>query len=88
MSSYSWAITKDLIGTDAEKTMGPSSSGIGRKEILEHPDRKCFRMLDDDGTVCYEGVSVADYDGFGPLDDFGSPNAGCTEIQYQEWVTL
>ena len=63
-----------------------------------------FRMLDDDGELYYEGRLIfhPKYDApdmqFEPLDDFGMPNAGCTEIQYksdpeinhtgQEWETL
>lgn len=31
------------------------------------------------GLVCCAGVPE---EGFGPLDDFGRPNAGCTEIRY------
>lgn len=50
-----------------------------------------FRLLDDDGLVYYYGFSSAE--SFAPLDDFGMPEAGCTEIQYHnpktmEWETL
>jgi|TARA_R100001530_G_scaffold110783_3_gene78010 hypothetical protein len=38
-------------------------------------------MFDDDGVLYYAGLIWGDYDGFEPLDDFGMPNAGCTEIQ-------
>lgn len=52
-----------------------------------------FRMLDDDGEVYYLGQSNdADSEAaFAPLDDYGMPNAGCTEIQYLRngrWETL
>ena len=45
---------------------------------------KRFSMYDDDGGLCYEGVFVGDDDatGFEPLEEFGMPNAGCTEIRY------
>lgn len=56
------------------------------------------RMLDDDGEVYYHGrfiTATGEYgseDDFGPLEDFGGPNAGCTEIQYKnaarQWETL
>jgi hypothetical protein len=40
-----------------------------------------FRMLDDDRELVYEGR--ASHDGiFQPLDNFGTPNFGCTIIQY------
>lgn len=43
-----------------------------------------FRMLDDDGELYYEGrcSSCDDDNALGPLDDFGTPNAGATTIQY------
>jgi hypothetical protein len=65
-----------------------------------------FRILDDDGELYYEGRWIgcnwACYDGanlddaaFGPLWDFGAPNAGATSIWYRangdntgEWVEL
>jgi hypothetical protein len=40
-----------------------------------------FKMFDDDGELYYSGYAKPDAD-FDPLDDFGTPNAGCTEIQY------
>lgn len=40
-----------------------------------------FKMYDDDGELYYSGWAKQDAD-FDPLDDFGMPNAGCTEIRY------
>jgi len=40
-----------------------------------------FRMFDDGGELYYEGFSI-DNSSFDPLDDFGAPNAGATEIKY------
>ena len=40
----------------------------------------------------YAWVLTGDYEGFEPLDDFGTPYAGCTEIRSQQpdgtWKTL
>ena len=62
-----------------------------------------FNLFDDDGGLMYAGrIIVTDAAGapdtdlgedhFGPLDDFGAPNAGCTYIQYRNahgnWDTL
>lgn len=69
----------------------------GRKHAL--PDDKWFQMFDDDGEKYYTGVYLGpdDEDMFGPIDDFGTPNAGCTEIRYYDgtdsngqevWTTL
>jgi hypothetical protein len=47
-----------------------------------------FHMKDDDGLLCYEGLcylpSGLGDEAFNPLDHFGQPNAGCTEIWYRE----
>jgi hypothetical protein len=52
-----------------------------------------FRMYDDDGVLCYEGRSTdsESEDAFRPLDELGTPDAGCTEIRYLrggDWETL
>ena len=56
---------------------------------------KLFRLLDDDSIIYFEGIAELDKcdseEGFDPLDDFGMPSYGCTEIQYKEldgWETL
>jgi len=92
-----WTITKDYLA-DPNARPGTNSNAVGvvggpcgvmltAQQIIEHPDAKRFRMLDDDGEINYEGFLVGDE--FTPLDDFGEPNAGCTSIQVQEngaWV--
>jgi hypothetical protein len=87
-----WVITRDYIsrGTDSKSAVGTASRYYEDGEDLPHP----FRMLDDDGNVYYHGKcsSCDDEHAFAPLEDFGTPNAGCTEIQYKnakgEWKTL
>ncbi len=84
----SWYITIDKI--DDGEAVGKWN---GREETIEEAKKKCthaFRMLDDDSEVYYHGKSSCN-SSFSPLDDFGMPNAGCTEIQYLEngkWETL
>ena len=79
-------------GTVAVEVIGPSGCKLSAEEIQKHPGASRFRLLDDDGNVYYEGViSGPDVTGFEPLDDYGGPNAGCTEVQFHEdgkWVTL
>lgn len=48
-----------------------SSEGEGRR----------FQMRDADGELYYSGRLIGDED-LAPLDDFGTPNAGATEIYY------
>ena len=91
-----WLITVDSIfDGQAVGTMGPRETTLTADEIKKHPKRQAFKMFDDDGILYYRGFNVEgdDDDGFEPLDHFGMPNAGCTEIKYKNdktgaWETL
>ncbi len=83
-----WIITKDIID-DGDDNGIMSFDGPPRENF---PSKK-FRMFDDDGELYYEGIAEPDDEcsEFEPLDDYGMPNAGCTEIKYfenGEWETL
>lgn len=67
------------IGKGDVGVVGPSGVDFTEKEIMKG---KAFKMKDGDGELVYRGRIIGAYDGFEPLDDFGSPNAGCTEIWY------
>jgi len=80
-----WIIDSSPIDNE-EKTEGVMSPNYTPDQKLAHK----FRLLDDDGEVYYKGRS-SDNSSFAPLDDYGMPNAGCTEIQYLnhgKWETL
>jgi hypothetical protein len=85
-----WVITSDFLaeGTDRGDAgvFGPATTPMSRDEIITHPDAKEFRIHDDDGELYYIGFNVGD-DLFAPLDDFGHPNAGATEIRYRDSKT-
>lgn len=94
---YAWTITKDTLADPNDKpgtnlnavgVIGPRNTDKTHEEIVK--EGKAFRMYDDDGELYYEGRIMGEYDGFEPLDDFGTPNAGATEIKYWEngWKTL
>lgn len=82
--------------SNAVGVTGPSTASDADVARLKAGEGKRFRLLDDDGEVYYYGRwleqddCTADYedgmfgqDGeFSPLDCFGAPNAGCTELQY------
>lgn len=106
-AGYGWIIDKDHISPQGSKYANDNSEGtIGPRNILpsikrrlERGEGEAFRMFDDDGELYYTGriFHHPDFDGcdggFEPMDDFGMPNAGCTEIQYQhkttgKWETL
>ncbi|MCP4570567.1 MAG: hypothetical protein GY841_23530 [FCB group bacterium] len=74
-----WIITKDIIcDGDDDGVRGPTTpEGLDPKAL---PYR--FKMYDDDGELYYEGRASSE--SFDPLDDFGTPNTGCTEIKYSK----
>jgi hypothetical protein len=79
-----WEVTKDHIagaeGEVRDVTVQSPDFDDAKADSLIHP----FRMFDDDGNLYYEGKSDdADSErAFDPLDDYGTPNAGCTSIKY------
>lgn len=74
---YRWVIDKDHLDMGDAGTEGPSNAAT----TTENEAR--FRMYDDDETLYYTGRIWGDYDGFEPLDDFGTANAGAVAIQYK-----
>ena len=90
-----WIITKDRLfekdPNDWKSSVGVRSRKWDEVAPNNNPTHR-FRMLDDDGEVYYEGKSTV-ADSFAPLDDFGMPDSGCTEIQYynnglKQWERL
>ena len=90
-----WIITKDHIEDGAAVGIGSpywkdtdvpaDRSAWNRGEIppevlKEYELNVRFKMYDDDGNLYYEGrMQIED---FHPMDDFGMPNSGCTELWY------
>lgn len=81
---------------NAKGLIGPSTASERDEERLKAGEGRRFRMLDDDGEIYYYGRWLEEDDcteeyesgfwgqepEFSPLTDFGAPNAGCTELQY------
>ena len=94
-SPYVWLIDRDHLDKKDMVSIGPSQSafyvdGESQEKLIEriktNPKVKQFRLFDDDGILYYSGYYVG-LDGefeFAPLDDFGMPHSGCTEIHYLE----
>jgi hypothetical protein len=94
---YYWIIEKDhTADSTAPKATNANAVGLtGPKDPVDAPPANwaChpFKMYDDDGELYYEGKLYFDpeYEDvepevwFFPKDDFGEPNAGCTEIHYK-----
>lgn len=84
---YYWCILRDYItngednGRDNSREITPESI----RELMDSaPYRTYFKMYDGDGELYYDGYIVGDFSGFEPLDEFGTPNAGCTEIKLKD----
>jgi hypothetical protein len=101
--NYAWIIDRDLIAepgaqpgrnSNAVGMLGPGDISIETADRLKAGEGVPFRMYDDDNELYYEGRFMGDSeseDAFSPLDDFGSPNAGCTRIDYlrgRKWEQL
>jgi len=82
-AAYRWVITKDHIseGRDVGVT-GPRDADDA---VKSNPSR--FSLYDDDDECYYEGMLYGDFEGFEPLDDYGTPNAGCVKMKLDgEWL--
>jgi len=87
-----WCITKDNVDTERELTASVHFN-LGKKATKK---LRKFRMYDDDDVLYFEGrgncLDHEDGTGFEPLDDFGTPDAGCTRIDWctegDTWETL
>lgn len=83
-----WKVTRDHT---EKKNVNICSCDYKDGSVLPHK----FRMLDDDGEVYYTGYTDDNQteEAFAPLDDYGTPNAGCTSIEYydpikKEWEMI
>ena len=81
MINYAWVITKDIIGNgEHDGLSGPNGAWVPRA-TMEREGRR-FKMFDDDGELYFEGFLLGG-NGFEPLDDYGTPGAGCTRIEIE-----
>lgn len=92
---YAWRITREYLGgAGGEGVEGPRHPDPKLIAKLDRGEGRRFRLYDDDGVLYCEGRIVgpdAEYDEFAPLDDFGEPALGATEIRYHidgKWVTI
>lgn len=93
---YAWMIDTDYEGfQDALRTLpifGPYGMTDEQETLLlaHGEDTHEFRLFDDDGNMYYSGWYVGDpnaEEAFGPLDDFGMPDSGCTRIDFLDKST-
>lgn len=81
-AQLTWVITKDEgVVNDCE-----NATAEQKEKLVTFGYTEKFKMYDDDGELYYSGLAKLNAD-FDPLDDFGTPNAGCTEIRYYNKTT-
>ena len=73
LSPYRWHITWEL-GSKVD-IQGPMGLAAG---VVDNP--QTFELRDDDGEVYCKGTLYGDWYGFEPLDDYGAPSLGATEV--------
>ncbi len=90
--------------SNAPNGRGPRNAPACLLARLTKGEGRAWKMHDDDGEIYYSGrIVFADpedekgdglslpEEAFGPLSDFGTPNAGATEIRYfigGKWTQL
>ena len=83
-----------VLDRDEAGTSGPRNAPDDLLADLDAGNGREFQMFDDDGELYYTGRILvrgqdetawtgAGEEDFGPLWDFGRPNAGATEIKYR-----
>ena len=82
---YRWKITKDHLAEEFDnKDSDAGTEGPFGLDPTITANPQHFSMYDDDGECYYEGMLYGDdVSGFEPLEDFGTPNAGCVGIKYK-----
>lgn len=104
-ASYGWIVEVDhltsshpaAVGKSRVGRLGPRNIAPATRDRLLHPaddepDVRRWRCRDDDGELYYEGRFIGpESQMFGPLEDFATPDAGATTIEYLdggEWRAL
>lgn len=77
--NYAWIITFDHLEGRAVEISGPHDATFTKDDVLDLGRE--FTLHDGDGALYFTGKLLGG-DGFEPLDDYGAPAAGCTEIRY------
>jgi hypothetical protein len=86
-SEYRWKITKDHTESPDSVNNAAGTEGPRNLDKTLRTNPATFKLYDDDSNLYYEGMLYGDYEGFEPLDDFGTPNAGCTKMMLNgEWL--
>lgn len=79
---YRWIITNSGYCSTLEGICGPRRYNATIKD-----NHARFSLWDDDGNCLASGMIYGEYDGFEPLDDYGTPSLGCVAIKINgEWL--
>jgi len=83
MSEYAWKLnlTDDIEAGGV--VYGPSEVTEDQKAQLDAGEGETYEILDDDENLYGTGNILGDYEGFEPLDDYGTPSLGAVGIKYK-----
>jgi hypothetical protein len=85
MAKYEWIILKED-GEPCDHVIGPNGAKrICLQDFLDYNHIVMKFRMSCEGDYPVEGLFIGDWnseDGFAPLDDYGMPSIGCTEIEY------
>ena len=79
LAKYRWIVTRDYMADATGNRKGTEGPSNLDRSITDNPvNWVCY---DDDHNAVYAGTMWGDWEGFEPLDDFGTGDAGCTGIK-------
>lgn len=83
-AKHGWIITKDCLEKKDVCIIGPSNISNEIEAKLKAGEGKAFSLHDDDNEAYFRGryIGADDENMFSPLDDYGTPDSGCTTIKY------
>ena len=78
-AKYRWIVTQDYMPDPKYPRIGIEGPRELDLSIIANPVN--WVTYDDDHNPVYGGIMWGDWEGFEPLDDFGTGDAGCTGIK-------
>lgn len=80
-----WKITRNMIDGREANCKKYLAKDWSEEAVKKARKLYKFRLSDDDGEIYFYGVSTdcRSEAAFRPLDEFGKPGYGCTNIEYK-----
>jgi len=79
---YAWCITHNHLKDEDCEIIGPEKAPARLLSMVG----KRFKLYDEEGELYFSGSLHGQYTGHEPIDDFGQPQYGCTEIRFDDEI--